>query len=208
MREKDLSVNQVDSALNRQYQGTGLGLSLVKRIVELHGGDVHVASELGVGSRFVVTLPCPEGEQSNFYEMHRSLQQEGTLNASADVNIPLILLVEDNEANIATISNYLQAKGYQLALAGNGEEAIAMAESVNPDLILMDIQMPGMDGLEAMRRIRTNSNLTQIPIIALTALAMTGDRERCLEVGANDYLTKPVKLKQLAALIQQFVFMS
>jgi CheY-like chemotaxis protein len=98
-----------------------------------------------------------------------------------------------------------EAKGYRILLAKNGEEAIALAKSENPNLILMDIQMPGMDGLEAMQHIRCDPNLVDLPIVALTALAMTGDHDRCLAAGANDFLTKPVKLKQLASTIQQLL---
>ena len=118
---------------------------------------------------------------------------------------PLILLAEDNEANINTFSSYLTAKRYRMLLTHNGQEAVALAQTYQPDLILMDIQMPGMDGLEAIRQIRLDSHLIKTPIIALTALAMTGDRERCLEAGADDYLPKPVRLKQLVALIQQLL---
>ena len=196
---------QIDSALNRQYTGTGLGLALVKRIVELHGGQVGVTSEVGVGSCFILDLPCaisteplsPESEsQPQLIRESRQLAPEAS---------PLILLAEDNEANINTISNYLRAKGYCLLLAKNGREAIALAQSEAPDLILMDIQMPEMDGLKAMQQIRRNPALVDVPIIALTALAMNGDRDRCLAAGANDYLSKPVKLKQLATTIQQFL---
>jgi CheY-like chemotaxis protein len=115
------------------------------------------------------------------------------------------LIAEDNEANIMTISSYLKAKGYHILLAGNGEEAIALAQSAKPDLILMDIQMPVMDGLEAIKRIRQIPSFVNLPIIALTALAMEPDRDRCLEAGANDYLSKPVKLKQLTKVIQQLL---
>lgn len=118
---------------------------------------------------------------------------------------PLILLTEDNQANIITVSSYLKAKNYRVLLAENGQEAIELAKKHQPDLILMDVQMPGMDGLEATRQIRAYPALAQTPIIALTALAMVGDRERCLEAGANDYLTKPVKLKQLVLTIQQLL---
>ncbi|HEY9661766.1 MAG TPA: response regulator, partial [Allocoleopsis sp.] len=118
---------------------------------------------------------------------------------------PLILLVEDNEANISTVESYLVAKGYRLQIANNGEEAIALVQTEQPDLILMDIQMPGMDGLEAIQHIRRDSKLDKVPIIALTALAMPGDRERCLAAGANDYLSKPVRLKQLATVIQSLL---
>jgi CheY-like chemotaxis protein len=114
---------------------------------------------------------------------------------------PLILLAEDNEANIATFSSYLEAKGYRILLATDGQQAISIAKSDRPDLILMDIQMPVMDGLEAIAQIRLDPSLANIPIIALTALAMEGDREKCLAVGANEYLSKPIKLKALADII-------
>lgn len=195
---------QIDSALNRQYAGTGLGLSLVKRIVELHQGKVGVTSEVGVGSSFTFDLPCnispsasckTQTDHSSKIETHQSSKKTS----------PLILLAEDNQANIITVSTYLKAKGYRLLLAKNGQEAITQAQSQNPDLILMDIQMPGMDGIEAMEHIRRDPNLTNIPIIALTALAMKGDRESCLAAGANDYLIKPMKLKQLEATIQKLL---
>ena len=192
---------QIDSALNRQYSGTGLGLALVKRIVELHGGRVGVTSQVGVGSCFTIYLPfTPTTTASPQLTAPTKSIVESDLLPQAKA--PLILLAEDNEANISTISSYLKARGYRLILAKNGREAIAQAQAEVPDLILMDIQMPGMDGLEAMQQIRLNPNLVEIPIIALTALAMEGDRERCLAAGANDYLSKPVKLKQLILTIQ------
>jgi PAS domain S-box-containing protein len=196
---------QIDSALNRQYAGTGLGLSLVKRIVELHGGSVGVHSEAGVGSRFTVTLPCSNlSMQPSSTHMERIGLNAGSAATNA-ADSPLILLAEDNQANITTISSYLEAKGYRLLVANNGQEAIALTQSHQPDLILMDIQMPGMDGLEAMQQIRSNPQFSDLPMIALTALAMSGDEERCLTAGANAYFTKPVRLKQLAAAIQQFL---
>jgi len=118
---------------------------------------------------------------------------------------PLILLAEDNEANIATLSAYLTAKGYDLVVARNGLEAIHLAQTAQPDVILMDVQMPQMDGLEAIAQLRQVPDLTAVPIIALTALAMAGDRDRCLAAGANDYLTKPLRLKQLTQKIQALI---
>jgi CheY-like chemotaxis protein len=118
---------------------------------------------------------------------------------------PLILLAEDNEANIVTLMDYLQIQEFRVSLARNGIEAVQRARQQKPDLILMDIQMPEMDGLEATRQIHADAELASIPIIALTALAMPGDKERCLAAGAKDYLTKPVNLKTLVNIITQYI---
>jgi CheY-like chemotaxis protein len=117
---------------------------------------------------------------------------------------PLVLLVEDNESNTHTIASYLGAKGYRMLLAQNGYEAIQLNAEYRPNIILMDIQMPGMDGFEAIQQIRQGAHC-QVPILALTALAMAGDRTRCLAAGANDYLSKPVKLKELNLTIQEWL---
>ncbi len=114
---------------------------------------------------------------------------------------PHLLLAEDNPMIISVLSDYLSAEGYDITLAHNGHEAVSQARITQPDLILMDVQMPEMDGLEATQRIRRENNLAQTPIIMLTALAMPGDRERCLSAGANDYLTKPINLTQLARIV-------
>ena len=116
--------------------------------------------------------------------------------------LPLIILAENNEANIKTISIYLQAKGFRVVVARNGREAVEQAHRLNPNLILMDIHMPEMDGLTATRELRRRTNFSDIPIIALTALAMPGDREKCLEAGASDYLSKPVSLQRLVEVIE------
>ena len=115
---------------------------------------------------------------------------------------PLVLLVEDEEANVITVSDYLQLKGYRLIAARNGFEALDKARTERPDVILMDIQMPGLDGLEVTRRLRSDPSLAGILVIALTALAMPGDRERCLAAGADEYLSKPVSLKGLIKTIE------
>lgn len=196
---------QIDSALNRQYNGTGLGLALVKRIVEMHGGKVGVSSELGVGSCFTVDLPCTGVCEFSPESVNQVLPELNfTVNERVE-HSPLILLAEDSEANIFTISGYLETVGYRVILAKNGHEAIALTKAQIPNLILMDIQMPGIDGLEAIKQIRLDKNFANIPIIALTALAMPGDKEKCLAAGANDYLSKPIKLKQLAAVIKKFL---
>jgi CheY-like chemotaxis protein len=326
---------QLDSGLDRQYDGTGLGLSLVVRMVDLHGGSVALESEVGKGSRFAVHLPWdgpiagpahvaapaawlsavsgfrraliiedsqPAAEQISRYfrelgaeiflhsrgddalaaarviqpdlivldielsnvsgwsvleqlkadphmrsipvlmvsvvdersrglalgaadylvkpfsrqQLREALERIGsglmgtvaqarsvaTADQRPSPSAAVILLAEDNEANITTLSDYLSAKGYRVVVARNGAEAIERAREMRPDLILMDIQMPGLDGLEATRRIRAEPSIAAIPIIALTALAMPGDRARCLGAGANDYMSKPVSLQGLVAAIE------
>jgi CheY-like chemotaxis protein len=327
---------QLDSSLARRYGGTGLGLSLVYRMVELMGGSISVESEIDVGSRFTISLPWSSTEISPYpgegidqqahpgpsipglqhtliidrslpaiNQLTRYLSDLGVsttvftdadlkleritalqpdliildialtappnrtiltqLKAAAETklipvliysevdervqssklgvaayllkpanrhqfydaltqifdsparfrssppliaatrkaqNQPLILMAEDNEDNIATVIDYLMLKGYRVVVARNGLEAFERTREEVPDLILMDIQMPKMDGLETTRRLRHDPDLKEIPIIALTALVMPGDREHCLAAGANEYLSKPVSLKVLVSAIE------
>lgn len=116
-----------------------------------------------------------------------------------------ILLVEDNEMNRDMLSRRLKRKGYDVVSANDGARGITMAQSEAPDLILMDISLPVMDGLQATRQLKASPDTQSIPIIALTAHAMAGDREKCLEAGCNDYATKPVEFPQLLAKIQSFL---
>jgi PAS domain S-box-containing protein len=195
---------QVESALNRNYDGSGLGLALVKRLVELHGGEVRLTSELGVGSCFTITLPIsPFCESSIVPEPPLASNAEAI--APTIAQAPLILLAEDNEANITMFVDYLSLKGYRLVIAHDGRKAINLAQQTNPDVILMDIQMPEIDGLEAIQRIRQIPELVDTPIIALTAMAMSGDRDRCIAMGANDYLSKPVSMKNLVKKINAYL---
>ncbi len=208
---------QIDSNLNRQYSGTGLGLALVRRLVELHQGTVGVTSELGKGSCFTVCLPylvslteISDTSGSPPQLINSNLVQPSEKKAISTVfqretSAFKILLVEDNDLNIATISSYLGSKSYKIIVAKDGEEGVKLAKSLLPDLILMDIQLPKLDGLEAIYQIRTEQLLVSTPIIALTALAMTGDEEKCLKAGANDYISKPVKLKKLVEKIQHLL---
>jgi len=327
---------QLDSSLSRQYGGTGLGLALVARLTELHGGSVSFESEEGKGSRFTVRLPWsgdagpaeepPRQEKpqkvdsirnalvvedsiGDAQRLERYLVELGitattlgkgekaverTLEVKPDVIIldillpgidgwevlsllkadartsgipiimvsvlderlealqrgaaeylmkpvsrdslkrvlssslekaekgrtalliapvaeddaasygPVIVLAEDNESIIANVSDYLKAKGYTVVVARNGSEAVERVCESCPEVVLMDIQMPGVDGLEAIQRIRAGDLCRNVPIIALTALAMTGDRERCLQAGADEYLSKPVKLRYLVETIERF----
>ena len=195
---------QLDSGLARSYGGTGLGLALVHQLVDLHGGGVSVESKVGQGSRFTVSLPWRPGQEAGVAEVASSQAAEQRPEPAMVVREPsaVVLLAEDNEANLSSLRDYLLSKGYQVVVARNGEEAIARAREKRPDLILMDIQMPVMDGLEATRRIRADADLGRVPIIALTALAMRGDREQCLAAGVDEYLSKPVSFRGLVELIE------
>jgi CheY-like chemotaxis protein len=111
-------------------------------------------------------------------------------------------LVEDNEDNILTVADYLTFKNYRVLIARNGRECLEVASASQPDVVLMDIQMPELDGLEAIRRLRRMPGWAQTPIVALTAMAMSGDRERCLSAGATHYMSKPISLRELAGVIK------
>ena len=324
---------QLDSRLSRRHAGTGLGLALAKRLVEMHNGNIFVESKVGEGSRFIFSLPwCQKDEvykttveQESFIpempaikralvvedmssaadQISRYLSElgaesfvytrgEGAVDKAAElqpdviildiilpdisgwdvlsqlketpgtkdipvliisviddkprgmrlgasehlvkpisqrqfhtalakilpskvknskvlligdgddsgIKQPLILLAEDNVVSTKSVSDYLKASGCRVIIAGNGNEAIRLVKEKQPDLVLMDIQMPDMDGLEAIRRIRSDPNTVDIPIIALTALAMPGDREKCLAAGADDYISKPISLRHLVELIK------
>lgn len=210
---------QLDSSLSREYVGTGLGLALVARMAELHGGSVSVESEIGKGSRFTVSLPlqidvvaqtsdeavyqyAPELSSSVELETQEVAISETAAHFAASSTI---LLVEDNRSNVDMYCEFLTSKGYQVNVAWNGEEALTRFQKKPPALILMDIQMPRMDGLEATRRIRMMDEGATVPIIALTALAMPGDRERCLDAGVTEYVRKPISLRRLLHLVKTYL---
>ena len=213
---------QIDSSLSRQYAGTGLGLALVKRIVEMHGGTVSVQSEVNRGSCFTIRLPVELSTEialtpSNplVYPFSFAVPKGIVTDPAHEENQEVkpqtsILLVEDDEGNIETMTTYLQSRGYRIVVAENGLQAISILEACGkdlarvhyPNIILMDIQMPGMDGFEATERIRQLPECAAIPIIALTALAMPADCQKCLDAGADRYVAKPVKLSQLVATIE------
>jgi len=326
---------QLDSRLSREYTGTGLGLALVSRLTEMHGGSIHLESELGKGSRFSVVLPwdvekaqqCAFNEDfstpstsrlpfrhgliiednevcalqlkdylrqldiqstvsyvgSNvlelvlslkpdvilldlilpdisgweiiktlksdsqtktipiivttviddrkkafqlgadafiskpisFADIHRALalcaqkqqihEKEILSHFQSGKNIPLVLIAEDNLISLQTISDYLSNIPYRIVTAINGSQAIEKALETRPDIILMDIQMPQMDGLEAIRRLRSMEAFQHTPIIAITALVMPGDRERCLAAGADDYMGKPLRLSELKQRMEKLL---
>jgi len=194
---------QVNSSRVRDVGGTGLGLALVAEMARLHGGTVSLESEPGKGSRFSFTLPW--SDLPGAVGSSKKTGQTGSLTFPSK-NTPekkqTILLVEDTETAVMPARDYLEAKGYHVVVAQNGQEGINIASQIKPDLILMDVQMPVMDGLEAMRRLRAQAEFRDTPIIALTAYAMDEDRERCLAAGATDYVSKPYKLRLLVQKIE------
>jgi PAS domain S-box-containing protein len=321
---------QVDSSLARQYAGTGLGLSLVQRMAELHGGSVKVESVYGEGSRFTIVLPWSahgtkplrsltrrdtgtlgktiliednllDAEQTTRYlkelgiasvthpvksgalekvivlhpglilldinlpdgsgldllpelkadertrdipvvvvsveerrkealhlgavgylvkpfsqsDLRNELEKAASYTKSADPvmvisapdSAPLVLIADDNEVILETVTDFLSAKGFRLIATRSGFELLDRAAELHPDIMLVDVQMPGMDGMETMRRVRAHSDpkVASTPMIALTALAMSGDREKCLQAGANEYMSKPVVLKQLVEQIKKLI---
>lgn len=196
-----------------KHQGTGLGLFLVKKMTEMLGGKVAVVSEEGKGARFTVTLPLVKIEQGSTIDKKDKPPQ--TASKSAVVigepdketrdNVSLVLIVDDNEENRHVFSSYLQSKGFLTILARDGKVALELAQKDSPDIILMDVCMPVMDGLEAARRIRADSSTADIPIIALTAAAFDGEsdaKKRCLAAGMDVYMTKPVSLIELFEAIK------
>lgn len=192
---------QLDNGLARHYEGTGLGLSLVKKLTELHGGRVSVYSELGKGSRFSVTIPWKHISEHAPAQAASAalLASSGSPEGHAHWRI---LVADDSDVTAEFTLDFLSLKGFEVARANTGRQALALLSEFHPDLVLMDIQMPEMDGLQAIQRLRQTPGCQDIPVIALTALAMPGDRERCLAAGANDYLTKPFTFKDLMQSIQ------
>lgn len=192
---------QLDTRLSREYSGTGLGLSLVKQLTALHGGRVEVSSRLGEGSCFSIILPATVIVAPPPRPATSAPLAEAVIHPPAPESAPspLVLLVEDTPMNTIAITDYLEAKGYRVRLAENGRIAIEQTVALRPALILMDVQMPVLDGIEATRAIRAlpDRDLAATPIIAVTALAMSNDRDLCLAAGVDDYVAKPYRLSEL-----------
>jgi two-component system sensor histidine kinase ChiS len=218
------SFEQADGTTARQYGGTGLGLAITKTLVELHGGKIYVESTVGVGSRFIFTLPVAQGQEKGVRSQEpgaivskvQSLeflardQGQMTNDQGQMTNIPepmtnrfQILIVDDEPVNRQVFANYLSLQNYGITQASNGLEALALLESgFKPDLMLLDVMMPRLTGYEVTRKIRETWQANELPIVLLSAKNQVSDLVVGLEVGANDYLTKPISKDELLARIK------
>ncbi|MGI8961108.1 MAG: ATP-binding protein [Bryobacteraceae bacterium] len=191
---------QAETSTARRFGGTGLGLSICRRLAEMMGGDIHVESESGHGSCFWFTIKVLPACDPAFSQDALLIQSPPITDANKTARV---LLVEDNSLNQKVALLMLRTLGYDADLASNGREAMAAVSSRCYDLVLMDCQMPEMDGFEATRQIRSGAaREAQVPIVAMTANAFAEDREACLTSGMNDYLAKPVRLPELSAKLE------
>lgn len=199
---------QVDNSHTRQYGGTGLGLSITRQLIELMGGQINVKSKPGLGTSFEFTLRLKLGPETttiiNTNNKSSSTHTEIAV-ASTAKNASKVLLVEDNPVNQKVVCRILEKRGYQVELANNGAEAFDTLNNESFDIILMDIQMPVLDGVQATKKIRSEGgHQKDIPIIALTAHAFQEDGDRYFAAGMNDWLTKPIDTKKLVESIEKF----
>jgi CheY-like chemotaxis protein len=199
---------QVDASVSRRQTGIGLGLAIASDLVNAMGGVLNVKSELGIGSAFSFSIPLKrEAEWKSAQSMDGNGRGSVVRPKLADMPLvdPLhVLLAEDVPANQMLVCRALSRRGHKVEVARNGQEAIELATTQRFDVILMDVQMPGIDGLQATATLRGHDLTAGVPIIALTAHAMAGDRQRCLDAGMDGYLAKPLDLAQLVQTVESY----
>ncbi|MFT5152900.1 MAG: CheY-like chemotaxis protein/anti-sigma regulatory factor (Ser/Thr protein kinase), partial [Planctomycetota bacterium] len=192
--------SQADSSVTRQHGGTGLGLAISQRIVALMGGSLQLESEEGVGSTFFFSVPLT---------IANGCAQDGPARATGTIDVTgtRVLVAEDHPVNQRVISMVLKKLGCDYAIASNGLEAVQMIQDATYDIVLMDWQMPEMSGLEATKCIREldDKAIASTPILAVTANAMRGSREECIEAGMNDFVSKPIDIRELVAKISHWM---
>jgi len=203
---KDLifeAFRQADGSTTKQFGGTGLGLTISARLVEMMGGTIAVDSTFGRGSEFRFTIPCKLAPR----EAVTAPAPSASIVAVGPPRRLRILLAEDNTVNQRLAKRLLEKRGHEVSIAGDGRQAVEAAMSAPPfDLILMDVQMPNMDGLEATRAIRQfeDKQLSSVPIVAMTAFAMKADQDRCMAAGMNAHLSKPIDPVELSSTVEGY----
>jgi signal transduction histidine kinase/CheY-like chemotaxis protein len=192
---------QADVSTTREYGGTGLGLAISRRLAELMGGRIGVDSKPGIGSTFWLDIPFESVVDQHVSIVHPVLKLPGEGAAPRG----RVLVAEDNAVNQLVAAEMLKRLGCRVDIVGNGEEAVDAVRRLPYDLVFLDCHMPTLDGYDACRRIRALGLEQRLPIIAMTASALKGDREKCLEAGMDDYLTKPVRMGDLQAAVEKWL---
>ena len=203
-----LAFEQADSSTTRRYGGTGLGLAICKRLAKLMGGEIGAESTLGLGSKFWFTARLELASEFDSNEGSESTPLYTADLAQVDFKGARILLVEDNSTNQEITKDVLEKAGFYVDISDNGLDALVRVKSISYDLILMDTQMPEMDGIECSREIRKIPGYLEVPIIALTANAYERNRLNCLSAGMNDFIAKPVKVAALNEKIKHWLVQS
>jgi CheY-like chemotaxis protein len=194
---------QLDSGLNRRFPGTGLGLALTRSLAKLHGGNVTVESTLGEGSEFTLWLPDWPSEELLLASSSQDLEQAAGLSCPLGTKAR-ILIVENDERSALVLKDYLQVIGHRVHHLINSANFLEAVRSFKPNLILMDVQLPGeFTGFDLLAALRQDPNTKDLKVVMVTAMAMAGDRERCLNAGADDYLSKPIGIAQLEVILMR-----